>query len=123
MMNNKEYRIKGLQYDVDVNESTFRLLQLVFHEPADFDFSFENVKYDKHKLLEVYEQWKQFSPNEPDQEIHKLQLGEDAYVTFHIEDDFEGNLSIVLDEQVGMKFDVPVFFMEFESFVQGIGYQ
>ena len=109
-------RVKGFTYDVDLSEDFFREIEIIFQDDAP-SFKFERVKFNRDRVFEFYSAWKNFDESKSDNYFDRLTLSDHAYVLFEIVDGFDGKITFVLEKEFPLKVEVPIFFMEFESFI------
>lgn len=107
-------QVKGFTYDLDLQRDVLRKIEIVF-ESDEAPLTYEQIYFDRDRVFEFYSAWKNIDPSAPVPYADRLKLAEDAYIEFKVIDEFEGNVTLVIERGATVHVVMPIFFMEFES--------
>lgn len=107
-------QVKGFTYDLDLQRDVLRKIEIVF-ENDEAPLTYEQIYFDRDRVFEFYSAWKNIDASAPVPYTDRLKLAEDAYIEFKVIDEFEGNVTLVIERGATARITMPIFFMEFES--------
>lgn len=107
-------RVKGFTYDLDLQRDVLRKIEIILDDAA--PLTYEQISFDRDRIFEFYSAWKNASFSERAY-TDQLKLADGTYIEFTVMDEFEGSVALVLEREETIRVEMPMFFMEFESFI------